>query len=224
MRGSAAAASMSRMFFVRRARRIRFLLEWDRISIEGRLVDARPSSRYARLRCLAMDGFVERQAPIIFMVIGLLMVVAAAFADMADGLAVTFAILGVGLIALGGLVRVLEGAIELGPQGFKGQIARRGAEVIALAEKVNPKAAEPIREVVRYIDPEMLTSRRFRQWRSEAAADPALFGAIQTYLASGSADLPAVSWDDLNKNLRMLTIEPPDEDEPPDEEGAAAPG
>jgi hypothetical protein len=66
--------------------------------------------------------------------------------------AITFATLGVGLIALGGLVRVLEGAFELGPQGFKGQIAARGEAVIAATRAVNPSAEEPIRGVVRYLE------------------------------------------------------------------------
>jgi hypothetical protein len=62
---------------------------------------------------------MERFAPFLFLVIGLAMLVVAAMDYLSGGVASTFVILGSGLIALGGLLRLIEGVIKLGPQGVE---------------------------------------------------------------------------------------------------------
>ena len=90
-----------------------------------------------------MDDFVERNASIIFLVIGLLLVVAAALLNRADGVRIAFAVLGVGLIAIGGLQRRLIAA-KLGAQGLEVALA----EYKRREEQVLAEAPEPIRNAL----------------------------------------------------------------------------
>ncbi len=63
---------------------------------------------------------MERVAPGLFFVIAIAMIAIAAADYLSGGVASKFAVLGTWLIALGGLLRRLEGVIKLGPQGFEG--------------------------------------------------------------------------------------------------------
>jgi hypothetical protein len=90
-----------------------------------------------------------------FVVLGAAMIAAAATADLTDTLAVTFAVLGTGLVVLGGLAARLEGPFEIGTGGVKAvlrvQQAAREAQRVAEQEQ-RPEDAERYGEVVEVLD------------------------------------------------------------------------
>jgi hypothetical protein len=102
-----------------------------------------------------IDGetFIEHNAPWAFVVIGVAMIVIAAFDYLAGGPAIAFAVLGAVLVVIGGTLPVLEGALEFGRGGLKSQIKQRKAELIMAAEEVAPERVEPLKALADYLDP-----------------------------------------------------------------------
>jgi len=96
---------------------------------------------------------VERHAPAGFVVVGLAMLVVAAFDYLPAGVAIAFAVLGATLVVLGGILPSLEAAVDLGPRGLRAQLQARKAELIAATEEVAPERVEPLRALADYLDP-----------------------------------------------------------------------
>jgi hypothetical protein len=82
-------------------------------------------------------------APAIFIVVGLAMITLAALDYLSAGVASTFAVLGTALIVLGGLLRLIEGVVKVGPQGFEATL-RQEAEATkhAVHEILSEREAE----------------------------------------------------------------------------------
>jgi hypothetical protein len=98
-----------------------------------------------------IDQVVEGATTLLFLVIGIGMVAIAAWSDLQSSVAITFAVLGTGLIALGGLGRLIEGNLELGPQGIKTQIRERQAVVRTVLEQANPELASDLDHLFDYV-------------------------------------------------------------------------
>jgi hypothetical protein len=97
-----------------------------------------------------MPGRLERFAPPGFVVLGLVMIFVGAFA-LSDAVAITFAVLGVALVCLGGLASRAEPGqpFEIGPQGLKLVLRdfQRAAE-----QAGRPEEAKALGEVVEAVD------------------------------------------------------------------------
>jgi hypothetical protein len=109
--------------------------------------DARATMR----RMNRLDDALESLAPLLFILIGVVMIVLAAVAGVSDTVAVAFAVLGTVLVVFGGFARVLEGPFEIGTQKFKGQLAARAAAVLDAAEDAEPPVKEAVNDVVDYL-------------------------------------------------------------------------
>jgi hypothetical protein len=97
--------------------------------------------------------FIEHNAPWGFVLLGLAMIVTAAVDYLPQALAITFVILGAGLVVLGGVLPTLEGSLELGPRGLKEQIQERKAELLEAATDVAPERVEALRSLADFLDP-----------------------------------------------------------------------
>jgi predicted NBD/HSP70 family sugar kinase len=107
---------------------------------------------------------IERVTPLLFAAIGVAMIVVAAFDYLGTGIAVAFTVLGVGLVALGGCLRLLEGPFRLGPHGLEASLRQREDEVIETVRQADPGSEPLVREVIRYVDPmEDILDAKIRQ-------------------------------------------------------------
>jgi hypothetical protein len=97
--------------------------------------------------------FIEHNAPWGFVLIGVAMIAIAAVDYLPQALAITFAVLGVGLVVLGGVLPALEGSLELGPRGLKAQVHERKAELLEAAQDVAPERVEPLKALADFLDP-----------------------------------------------------------------------
>lgn len=101
------------------------------------------------------ESLLERHGPVGFVMVGLAMIVVAAAAGLNDAVAITFAILGVALVALGGLAARLEGPFEIGADGLKGVLRVRHDLLEAKHEAEHqgrPEDAKRLGEVVDELD------------------------------------------------------------------------
>lgn len=98
-----------------------------------------------------------------FVALGAAMIVAAALPWLTDAVAVAFAVLGAGLVILGGLAgRLAPGQpVEFGPGGLKFVLADLSK---AAAERNEPEAAKVLDEAARAVDDDWFQD--YRKWLS----------------------------------------------------------
>jgi hypothetical protein len=99
------------------------------------------------------ESFVERHAPAGFVIVGMAMLVVAAFDYLPAAVGVALVVLGAALVVLGGILPSLEAAVELGPGGLRAQLHERKAELLAATGEVAPERVEPLRALADYLDP-----------------------------------------------------------------------
>jgi hypothetical protein len=99
------------------------------------------------------ESFVERHAPVGFVVVGTAMLVVAAVDYLPAAVGVAFVVLGAAVVVLGGILPSLEAAVELGPRGLRAQIQQRKAELLAATEEVAPERVESLEALADYLDP-----------------------------------------------------------------------
>ena len=167
-----------------------------------------------------MDDFVERNVSTILLAIGALMVVGAAFLNMADGVKIAFAVLGVGLIVIGALARLLV-EFKLTLQGIEGKFADRREKAVAIAaEEVGPAIAAAVRDALSFTEAPVAEALREAGWIGRLVGPiDKTGGAKSARSGSGSFD---ITEDQLRESFRgaQLTTEV----SPQQTAGAAVPG
>ena len=100
------------------------------------------------------------------------MVGLAAVDYLAAAVAVAFAVVGAGLIVVGGCLWLLEGTLKLGPQGVEATLrAEREQAVLELVQETAPEIKPLAQDLIRAVDPTPDTSRHERENRLRAHMD-----------------------------------------------------
>jgi hypothetical protein len=94
---------------------------------------------------------LDQLAPLLFVALGLVMILAAAVAGFSEGLAISFVVLGVGLVALGGFASKLKPGepFEIGLSGLKAVLT----DAKQIAEEENrPAEAKVVGDLAKALD------------------------------------------------------------------------
>ena len=150
-----------------------------------------------------MSDRVERHTSPGFVVVGVVMIVVAALAGLADAVAVTFAVLGAGLVVLGGITsRLAPGERqEFGPAGLKFVLA----DLKKVAEQENrPEEAKVLGELVETADD---WYQNYLRMREQQPRDPLSQAALLQEAWRGQLREPGALSEDDVQSLTGVTVD-----------------